>query len=88
MDKTVSDILGDIIEQLEMFIEKLNKVLEQNKKSEGDDELEYIRQILIVKSREGKEFEIKELLKMFGADKLSDVPKENYEELFYMANKL
>ena len=40
------------------------------------------------KSRAGKTQEIKQLLKEFGADKLSSVPEEQYEELMKRAEVL
>lgn len=47
-----------------------------------------VRAVMAEKSRAGKTQEIKQLLKEFGADKLSSVPKERYEELMKRAEVL
>lgn len=47
-----------------------------------------VRAVMAEKSRAGKTQEIKQLLKEFGADKLSSVPEEQYEELMKRAEVL
>ena len=47
-----------------------------------------VRAVMAEKSRAGKTQEIKQLLKEFGADKLSSVPEERYEELMKRAEVL
>ena len=47
-----------------------------------------VRGVMAEKSRAGKTQEIKQLLKEFGADKLSSVPEERYEELMKRAEVL
>lgn len=44
-----------------------------------------VRAVMAEKSRAGKTQEIKQLLKEFGADKLSSVSEEQYEELMKRA---
>ena len=43
--------------------------------------IEEVRAVMAEKSRAGKTQEIKQLLKEFGAEKLSSVPEEKYEAL-------
>lgn len=47
-----------------------------------------VRAVMAEKSRAGKTQEIKQLLKEFGADKLSSVAEERYEELMKRAEVL
>ena len=47
-----------------------------------------VRAVMAEKSRAGKTQEIKQLLKEFGADKLSSVQEERYEELMERAEVL
>ena len=47
-----------------------------------------VRAVMAEKSRAGKTQEIKQLLKEFGADKLSSVPEERYDELMKRAEVL
>lgn len=47
-----------------------------------------VRAVMAEKSRAGKTQEIKQLLKEFGADKLSSVSEEQYEELMKRAEVL
>ena len=47
-----------------------------------------VRAVMAEKSRAGKTQEIKKLLKEIGADKLSSVPEERYEELMKRAEVL
>lgn len=47
-----------------------------------------VRAVMAEKSRAGKTQEIKQLLKEFGADKLSSVLEERYEELMKRAEVL
>lgn len=50
--------------------------------------VEQIRAILAEKSQDGKTVQIKELLKKYGAVKLSAVEEKNYSALFVDAEKL
>ena len=47
--------------------------------------LEEVRTLLAAKSRDGYTVEVKALLKSFGANKLSEVKEENYEDLYLQA---
>lgn len=54
----------------------------------GNIDIETIRAVLVKKTKEGKGAGVKELLKIFQAEKLSDISEEHFSELFQMANKL
>lgn len=47
--------------------------------------LEEVRTLLAAKSRDGYTAEVKSLLKSFGANKLSEVKEEDYEDLYLQA---
>lgn len=47
--------------------------------------LEEVRTLLAAKSRDGYTAEVKALLRSFGANKLSEVKPENYEDLYLQA---
>lgn len=47
--------------------------------------LEEVRTLLATKSRDGYTSEVKALLKSFGANKLSEVKEEDYEDLYLQA---
>ena len=47
--------------------------------------LEEVRTLLAAKSRDGYTAEVKALLKSFGANKLSEVKEEDYEDLYLQA---
>ena len=51
-------------------------------------ELSQIREILSEKASEGKSEQVKELIKLFKAERLSDISYEYYEELLKMAERL
>ncbi len=62
---------------------------EQTSQTESERvDIEDIRKILVQKTKQGKGANVKELLGIFKVEKLSDVPEENFSELFQMANKL
>lgn len=49
---------------------------------------EDIREVLVKKTKQGKGADVKELLGIFHAERLSDVKEEHFRELFQMAMKL
>lgn len=51
-------------------------------------EIEVIRGVMAEKAREGKAEQVRELLKLFNAEKLSDVHEDYYDELFKLAQNL
>lgn len=62
--------------------------LEKSSTPEKKISITEVRAVMAEKSRAGKTQEIKQLLKEFGADKLSSVPEERYEELMKRAEVL
>lgn len=72
-------------------ISKDDQTEEKTEKSSTSDKkisITEVRGVMAEKSRAGKTQEIKQLLKEFGADKLSSVPEERYEELMKRAEVL
>ena len=72
-------------------IPKDDQTEEKTEKSSTSDKkisITEVRGVMAEKSRAGKTQEIKQLLKEFGADKLSSVPEEQYEELMKRAEVL
>ena len=73
---------------------KFQKIIHTEKKPEKSNTPEKkisiteVRAVMAEKSRAGKTQEIKQLLKEFGADKLSSVLEERYEELMKRAEVL
>ena len=53
-----------------------------------DVDVDQIRRLLMEKSQAGKSGEVRELLQLFHADKLSDIAQKHYEELYRMAQAL
>ena len=64
-------------------IKKVNKKQEVIKKEEVKPalKLEYVRKVLVCKSREGYTKQIRDLLIKYGADKLSEINPNNYQTL-------
>lgn len=58
---------------------------EEKKEEKKPLTLEEVRSLLASKSRDGYTAEVKALLKKFGANKLSEVKPEDYEELCLQA---
>ncbi len=51
-------------------------------------QIEIIRGVMVEKSREGKSAQVRDLLKLFNAERLSDVDEAYYDELLKMAQSL
>lgn len=79
--------MGQVKVQTEKQIEKTQGDVENNSK-ETELKLEDVRVKLAEISQKGKQKEIKELIKSFGVDKLSDIPSEKYAELLEKAEAL
>jgi len=95
-----SEDLLEAIKNIAMFVSKIN----DEKKNEGADNtsaleekpkreqrkitLEELRSKLASISQSGKHKEVKNLIKKFGAEKLSEIKEEDYEELYKEAEKL
>jgi len=50
--------------------------------------LEEVRAVLAAKSQSGKQVQVKELIKKFGANKLTEIPEEKYLELLKEAEEI
>ena len=64
------------------------KKFEITAEEKPDVTIEEIRKVLAEKSQEGLTSKVKELLEKYGANKLSAVKQENYNELYYDAKLL
>ncbi len=49
---------------------------------------EEIKELLVVKTRQGKGEEIRKLLNSFGVKKLSDLPQDKYKDVYEQAKQL
>lgn len=99
MSKTKSYIeFHEAIDRLEEAIQELNKTLAEINQGLESESVEPKRDIKADKeavrgklseiASKGHTKEIKDLLKKFGAEKLSDVDPKDYEDLYYSAESL
>lgn len=76
------------------IVEEIPKTQITDKREEKQDKevksitLEQVRAKLSSLSQSGKQAEVKELIKKFGGNKLTDIPKEKYEELMKAAEEI
>ena len=66
---------------------KLHTTDERPKRDPVQDKVT-VREMLAKKCKEGYTKQIKDLLQKFGADKLSDVDPQDYEDLYYSAEAI
>lgn len=100
-DKQVEKLVGTILKAISK--NTLNTVIEnvtddkikekqiKEKKVEAAEktiELEEVRKVLATKSKNGKQAEVKELIKKYGVNKLTDIHPCNYKELLELAEVL
>ena len=66
------------------------KEVKENKEqvAEKTITLEEVRKVLATKSKNGKQAEVKELIKKYGVNKLTDIHPCNYKELLELAEVL
>lgn len=66
------------------------KEVKENKGQEAEKTitLEEVRKVLATKSKNGKQVEVKELIKKYGVNKLTDIHPCNYKELLELAEAL
>lgn len=87
MDMTIQELhsvattINEIAEWLSSQFISDNSTAVENLEKEPTLTLEEVRTVLAEKSRNGFTAEIKELLKKYGASKLSEVDSKNYEAL-------
>lgn len=90
--------LADVVESIAItykdtsIIQADAKVIESQQENilpeTKDLNLEDVRTVLAKLSQHGKTAEVKELIVKFGGTKLSDVPKENYNQLLKEAEEI
>ena len=62
-----------------------NEAVDEKPKRDPIQDKVTIRQLLAKKCQEGYTVQVKDLLRKFGAEKLSDINPKDYEELYYSA---
>lgn len=94
MDMTIQELhsvattINEIAEWLSSQFISDNSTAVENLVKEPTLTLEEVRTVLAEKSRNGFTAEIKELLKKYGASKLSEVDSKNYEALLKNTEEL
>ena len=91
---SISSVVEDTVEvkEIEPKVEEDTKGKEVKEKKEQVVEntitLEEVRKVLATKSKNGKQAEVKELIKRYGVNKLTDIHPCNYKELLELAEVL
>ena len=91
---SISSVVEDTVEvkEIETKVEEATKEKEVKEKKEEAAEktitLEEVRKVLATKSKNGKQAEVKELIKRYGVNKLTDIHPCNYKELLELAEVL
>ncbi len=84
-----SKVLGKLADGLSNISkDEIPKTEIEQVEAKSDISLEDVRAVLADKSRLGFTAKIKEMLKSFGANKLSDVSPSDYDELLNLAKEL
>lgn len=91
--RKIADDLRNVADQIENLGAEMeaDNATTQPKPAQSEPEaitLETVRALLADKAREGKREAVKALITKFGAKKLTDVPMEQYAELFKEAEGL
>ncbi|ADL50528.1 hypothetical protein [Clostridium cellulovorans] len=76
------------VEPKEAEVKVESKKDEETKEDTKKISLEYVRGRLAELSRDGKQVQVKELIKKFGANKLTEIPEEKYLELLKEAEEI
>lgn len=90
----ISSVVEDTVrvKEIEPKVEEVTKEKEVKEKKERVVEntiaLEEVRKVLATKSKNGKQAEVKELIKRYGVNKLTDIHPCNYKELLELAEVL
>ena len=91
---SISSVIEDTVEVKEIE-SKVEEVIKEKEVKEKKDEvaektitLEEVRKVLATKSKNGKQAEVKELIKKYGVNKLTDIHPCNYKELLELAEVL
>ena len=75
-------------EKSEVVEDESTELLTNSTKEEKTISLEEVRGILAKKAQEGKQAEVRELIKTYGVSKLSEVEAKHYVELMKKAEEL
>lgn len=81
------DLPNEVEEDVKQKVQEVQEEPKEEKTSSGL-KFEDVRVKLAEISQQGKQKEIKALVKSFGVDKLSDIPEEKYSELLEKAEAL
>ena len=90
----ISSVIEDKVKvkEIEPKVEEVIKEKEVKVKKEEVSEktitLEEVRKVLATKSKNGKQAEVKELIKKYGVNKLTDIHPCNFKELLEFAEVL
>lgn len=90
----LSSVVEDNVEvkEIESKVDEITKEKEEQEKKQQVAEktitLEEVRNVLATKSKNGKQAEVKELIKKYGVNKLTDIHPCNYRELLELAEVL
>ncbi|MCE9654134.1 hypothetical protein [Clostridium celatum] len=91
---SLSSVIEENVEvkEIEPKVEEAIKEKEVNENKEEAAEktitLEEVRKVLATKSKNGKQAEVKELIKKYGVNKLTDIHPWNYKEILELAEVL
>ena len=89
LGSSISSIIEEKIEVNEIEATKEKGVKEKKEHiAEHAITLEEVRKVLATKSKNGKQAEVKELIKRYGVNKLTDIHPCNYKELLELAEVL
>lgn len=94
LGSNISSLIEDKVEvkEIEHKEEEVTKEKEVKENKEDVVEktitLEEVRNVLATKSKNGKQAEVKELIKKYGVNKLTDIHPCNYKELLELAEVL
>lgn len=78
----------EVEKEAENTKQKVEKQEAKKTDTSKETTLEEVRGILAKLSKNGKQAEVKELIKKFGAKKLTDIPKDKYLELLEEAEMI
>lgn len=87
--KSIAKFVSTVNDEKKNLCEENVSIKEEERKSqERKITLEELRSKLASISQSGKQQEVKNLILKFGAEKLSEIPEDRYEDLYKEAEKL
>lgn len=94
LGESLSQVIEDRVE-VKAVEDKAEEATKEKEVKERKDQvaektitLEEVRKVLATKSKNGKQAEVKELIKKYGVNKLTDIHACNYKELLELAEVL